>query len=40
MDIGCGDGELGTFIMEQGATVLGIDSSAEFDGGLERTRWS
>ncbi|MDE2739338.1 MAG: methyltransferase domain-containing protein [Paracoccaceae bacterium] len=30
LDIGCGDGELGTFIMEQGATVLGIDSSANF----------
>jgi len=30
LDIGCGDGELGAFIMEQGATVLGIDSSANF----------
>ncbi len=30
LDIGCGDGELGAFIMEQGATVLGIDSSSSF----------
>ncbi|MCY3673436.1 MAG: class I SAM-dependent methyltransferase, partial [Rhodobacteraceae bacterium] len=30
LDIGCGDGELGAFIMEQEASVLGIDSSANF----------
>ena len=28
LDLGCGDGELGTYIQEQGCSVIGIDASA------------